>query len=104
MASLEVWTDTKVTVFEEPDQGGGVELTVTQKVNKYGHSCAACTFNGSEVSRWWLADSSGLQSGMTLADAFDALDRLEGWVEVKLNGQTIWSAEAVEAVQEALEE
>ena len=27
MASLEIWTDTKVTVFEEPDEGGGVELT-----------------------------------------------------------------------------
>ena len=103
MASLEIWTDTKVTVFEEPDEGGGVELTVTQDVTKYGQPTAACTFNGSPVSKWWLADSSGLQGGMTLADAFEALERLEGWVEVKLNGQTIWSAEAVEAVQEALE-
>lgn len=102
MASLEIWTDTKITVFEEPDDGGGVELTITKEVNEYGHPTAACTFNGSEVSKWWLP-TSGLTSDMALIDAFEALGRLEGWVEVKLNGQTIWSAEAVDAVQEALE-
>lgn len=102
MASLEIWTDTKVTVFEEPDEGGGVELTVTQVTNDYGHPETACTFNGDAVSKWWLP-TSGLVGGMALIDAFEALGRLEGWVEVKLNGQTIWSAEALEAVQEAIE-
>ena len=50
-----------------------------------------------------IAQWACLVGGMALIDAFEALGRLEGWVEVKLNGQTIWSAEALEAVQEALE-
>lgn len=43
-----------------------------------------------------------LVEGMPLAAAFDVMDRLDGWTQVKLNGQMIWECRAVKQLKAEL--
>lgn len=94
MATLEVWTDGCVTVYERSDDGGGVDLTVEETDFGNGY----IFFGGAE-----LCEPNGqLRSGMPLAAAFDFMARLDGWNQVKLNGQLIWECQAVSQLKAEL--
>lgn len=43
-----------------------------------------------------------LVEGMPLAAAFDVMDRLDGWTQVKLNGQMIWECRAIKQLKAEL--
>lgn len=104
MASLEVWTPNSITVYEEPDEGEGVKLRVRLEAHDGRSAKAWLAFGDAAVSGVWFEPIGSFEKGVPLLDAFDLLDKAQGWTEVKLNGQTIWASEALEAVQDALEE
>lgn len=97
MASLEVWKDGCVTVYERSDAGQGVELTVVEGSDSF-NTGGYITFGGAALCEM----TTHLSYGMPLPAAFDVLDRLDGWTQVKLNGQMIWECRAVKQLKAEL--
>ena len=95
MATLEVWTDNCVTVYERSDAGTGVELTVVQE-SDFGSGYIVFGGEGLCVA------TDQLSEGMPLPAAFDVMDRLDGWTQVKLNGQMIWECRAIKQLKAEL--
>lgn len=95
MASLEVWRDDCVTVYERSDAGDGIELTVVQE-SDFGSGYIV--FGGAGL----CVPTDQLSEGMPLPAAFDVMDRLDGWTQVKLNGQMIWECRAIKQLKAEL--
>lgn len=103
MAVIEVHAKNKISIYELGDQGKGLDVEVDMDdEGNYGiwvgprrSKTGRCLGN---------APSGTVLDSRDIAAAMTEVGENEGWQTVKINGSTIWSSEAVEAVQEALGE
>lgn len=103
MATIEVHAENKISIYELSDRGNGIDIEVAQDTDgiygvwagQRGSNNGRCLGN---------APSGTVLDATDIARAMSAVGDHEGWQTVKVNGSTVWSSEAVEAVEEALAE
>lgn len=103
MAVIEVHALNKISIYEVTDRGYGVDIEVAQDTDgiygvwagQRGSNNGRCLGN---VPSGTVLDAGDIAAAMT------EVGEAEGWQTVKINGSTVWSSEAVEAVEEALAE
>lgn len=113
MATLEVDAERSITIFEE-NAFGGISLKAVPSEDgwvwlAFGQSLLN-EFPGREDAELRIeADVSAREDEvarclhMPIAEVLSAFGEAYGWTAVKVNGSTVWSSEATEAVKEALE-
>lgn len=103
MAVIEVHAKNKISIYELGDQGHGVDVLVDR--DNDGNYGIWVEPRGSKTGRCLGNAAWGTVLDATdIAGAMSIVGERERWQTVKINGSTIWSSEAVEAVQEALGE
>jgi hypothetical protein len=103
MATIEVHALDKISIYELSDRGYGVDVEVARDTDGvYGVWAGQ---RGSNNGRCLGNAPSGtvLDAG-DIAAAMTEVGEAEGWQTVKINGSTVWSSEAAEAVKDALAE
>ena len=100
MATIEVSSETKISIYEMSDRGHGLDIEVGRDEDgRWGIWVGA---RGEATGRCLGSIKDGaLPRG--LAEAMTEVGEAEGWKTVKVNGSVVWSSEATTAVKEALE-
>ena len=100
MATVEVTSETKISIYEMSDRGHGLDIEVGRDergsfgiwVGPRGEAAGRCLSCGEYASL-----------PRNLAEAMTEVGESEGWKTVKVNGSVVWSSEATQAVKEALD-
>ena len=101
MATIEVTSITRISIYEMADHGHGIDIEVGRdEAGRWGIWAGP---RGQDAGARCLGDVGDVELPLDLAQAMTVVGEAEGWRTVKVNGSIVWSSEAAQAVKDALD-